>query len=505
MTRDISRLSKGQYDVLVIGGGINGAAIAHMAALNGMKTALIEKGDFASGTSSKSTKLIHGGLRYLEHFEFGLVKESLHERAIQLKSAPHLVKPLEFIIPVYKDDLRPFWMMRLGVRLYDILSGKHHIGKHQPIRREEIVDHIPEINKEGLLGGLIYYDAQMDDARLCLENVLSAKEKGAHVANYTEAKSFIQEHGKTVGVIAQDILGQKILDIRAKKVICATGPWTNNFKNRENSRSPHKIRTTKGVHLVYNERFSEKALLLTTKNDRRIFFVIPWHGHSLIGTTDTDYQGDPDLVKVEEEDIAYLMENLKRFFPKASFDRSKIITTFAGLRPLVYSEGNPSAVSRRDLIEESYSGIIYVMGGKYTTYRQIAENVVKKVLKKDPVETKHHFAVYGSGDIAEEAHHVGRDKNVDAKIVQHLMNFYGTKYKDVLPLLEDHPALKEPICSCTQHIKAQILYALENEMAQTEEDVIERRLGLQWQRCQTQQCRKVIKDIVQDFHEGKTL
>ncbi len=505
MTRDISRFGKGQYDVLIIGGGINGAAISHMAAMNGLKTALIEKGDFASGTSSKSSKLVHGGLRYLENLEFDLVYESLHERAIQLKSAPHLVKPLQFIIPVFKDDPRPFWMMRLGVLMYDLLSGKNHIGKHQAITKEEVIQAIPDINTDKLVGGLIYYDAQMDDARLCLENILSAKEKGAHIANYTEAKSLITEHGKTVGVIAQDILGQKILDIRAKRVICATGPWANSFKYRENSRSPHRIRTTKGVHLVYKERFSEKGLLLTTKKDRRIFFVLPWHEHTLIGTTDTDYKGDPDAVSVEPEDIAYLMEHMKRFFPTKQLDDSKIITSFAGLRPLVYSEGNPSAVSRRDMIDESYTGIIYVMGGKYTTYRRIAESVLKKVLKKDPIATKEYFPVYGSGEIKEEAHHIAKDLDVDAGLVQHLMNFYGVRYKDVLKLTEDHPFLLEPVCTCTRHIKAQILYALENEMALSVEDIVERRLGLQWEECASQQCRTVIADMILEFRQGKIL
>ncbi len=505
MTRDISRLSKGQYDVLIVGGGINGAAIAHIAALNGLKTALIEKGDFASGTSSKSTKLIHGGLRYLENFEFDLVKESLRERSIQLKSAPHLVKPLPFIIPVFKDDARSLWMMRLGVKLYDFLSGKHHIGKHQAVTKEQVISGIPDIKQDGLVGGMIYYDAQMDDARLCLENILSAKEKGAHVANYTEARTFIQEHGKTIGVVAQDILGKKIFDIRAKKVICAAGPWINQFKNRENSRSPHKIRTTKGVHLMYSEKFSEKALLLTTQKDRRIFFVIPWHEHSLVGTTDTDYEGDPDLAAVEEEDIAYLMENLKRFFPTKHLDRSNIITTFAGLRPLVYSEGKPSSVSRRDLIEESFSGIIYVMGGKYTTYRKIAEHVFKKAFKKNPQKSEDSFSVYGSGAIEEEPHHVARDKDVDVAIVQHLMNFYGIRYKDVLALIEDHPLLKEPICSCTRHIKAQIVYALDKEMAQTADDIVERRLGLQWEHCPSKQCRTVVSDMVEEYRQGKIL
>ena len=496
MTRDITRLSKGQYDVLVVGGGINGAAAAHMAALNGLKVALIEKNDFASGTSSKSTKLIHGGLRYLENFEFDLVYESLHERALLLKSAPHLVKPLKFIIPVYKKDARPFWVMRLGVWLYDRLSGRKHIGQHRRISIHDVVKAIPQINRDGLLGGLIYYDAQMNDARLCLENVLSAQERGAHVANYVEARSFIYENGKAVGVLVQDVLTKKVFEMRAKKVMCTLGPWTNRLRSQESGQMPNKIRTTKGVHLVYAETFSQEAIFLTTQKDRRIFFVIPWQGHSLIGTTDTDYQGNPDRVNIEEEDTQYLLSHLRRFFPQTEFSEEKIITTFAGLRPLVYSEGNPSSVSRKDLIEESYSGVIYVMGGKYTTFRRIAEAAIRKISKREPVSTKEYFPVYGSGQIIETSSAIAAKHNLDAALVQHLIDFYGIRYTDVMTLIDKNPTLKEPLCSCSPAVKAQVIYAIQNELAMRAEDIIERRLGLQWTGCKTQHCRREIQKIL---------
>src|SRR3989338_9573641 len=200
MIRNLGKLAGEKFDLLVIGGGINGAAIANIASGRGLKTALVEKGDFASGTSSKSTKLIHGGIRYLENLEFDLVHEALVERAIQIQSVPYLVKPLEFIIPVYKNDKRPIWMMQLGVFLYDALAAKYRIGQHQSLTRDNLVRSEPNLKKEGLSGGVIYYDAQMDDARLCLENVLAADQKGATVANYIDVRSFIKEEGRAVGV-----------------------------------------------------------------------------------------------------------------------------------------------------------------------------------------------------------------------------------------------------------------------------------------------------------------
>jgi glycerol-3-phosphate dehydrogenase len=497
--RDTTFLTKGPYDLLIVGGGINGAALANMASLNGLSTALIEKNDFASGTSSKSTKLIHGGLRYLENLEFDLVYESLHERSIQIKSAPHLVKPISFVIPVYKNDVRPFWMMRLGVYLYDVLSGTHRLGKRKKLSVEEVQKIVPDIKKEGLLGGLLYFDAQMNDARLCLENILSAKERGAHVANYVEARSLIKENGKTVGVIGYDSLGDKILNIRAKQVVCAMGPWTNPFIEKD--KGPHKthVRTTKGVHLVYRDTFSEKALFLTTQKDRRIFFVIPWYDHSLIGTTDTDYNGPADEVSADDNDIDYLLEQMKRFFPSKNIKRERILTTFAGLRPLVSNEGKPSALSRKHVLEKSYSGVLYVIGGKYTTYRKIAEDVLREIIQRKPRDTKGNYPIYGGGKIEGSPEQAAEQYGVDVNTVQYLMSFYGSRYTDVLKLFEQYPQSKKHLCTCSPAIIAQVIYAIETELAQTKEDIIERRLRLQYLECSTRQCYTEIDHILRAY------
>lgn len=497
MKRAIDNLAREQYDLLVIGGGINGAAIAHMAVLNGLKTALIEKGDFASGTSSKSTKLIHGGLRYLENLEFGLVRESLKERSIQLNSAPHLVRPLKFIIPVYKSDKRPLWLVKWGVRLYDYLSGKYVIERHRTLTAEGVCHLVPDISREGLIGGVMYSDAQMNDARLCLENVLSADEKGADVANYCEARTLIQENGKTVGANVRNTLTNESFAVRAKGVVCAVGPWTNEFMKKESGHSPKQVRTTKGAHIIYKGRVSHHAILVPSVQDRRIFFIIPWQQNSLIGTTDTDYSGAADDVTVKQEDIDYLIREAARVLPDGDFSAENIITTFAGLRPLVRSQGSPERMSRRHAIKKSYSGIKYVFGGKYTTYRKIAEDVISDLAKKPLVNTQERFPVYGSGVVHEKAETLAPKYGLEPKTVQYVMDTYGVKYKDVLSLIDGDGSLREPICSCSRAIRAQVVYSIKTEMAMTPEDIIDRRLMLNFHDCPSGRCRKTVREILQ--------
>jgi glycerol-3-phosphate dehydrogenase len=497
MNRDIEQFKKNTYDLLVVGGGINGAAIAHLAAKRGMKVALLEKGDFASGTSSKSTKLIHGGIRYLENLEVDLVYESLRERHLQLKVAPHLVKPLPFVIPVYQGDKRPLWMMQFGVFLYELLAGPFRVGARKNLSREEVIGLEPGIEQKGLKGGVLYYDAQMDDARLCLENVLMAAQYGAHVANYAKAVSFLKENGRVVGVKAHDMLGIREFEVRAKRVICAAGPWTNDLLRLDIPGAKKKVRTTKGIHIVCRGEVSKHAILIGSQSDRRIFFVIPWMGNSLIGTTDTDYVAGPDAVKVEPEDMEYLIRESKRVFPKLDLSPSNILATFAGLRPLVRRRGSASKVSRKHLFYEAPSGVIFVVGGKYTTYRKVAEDCVKRILgtgsffeggqapflRKGASPQKGacplcEFTLYGSGVIPERAEIVAARAGLEREVVQSLMDLYGSRYTDVLALAEKDPALKEKVSENPPVIKAQLVYSVQTEMARTVEDITDRRLSL---------------------------
>ncbi len=483
MKRNIEQLSKIPYDLLVIGGGINGAAVANLASQAGIRTALVEKGDFSSGTSSKSTKLIHGGLRYLENFEFGLVKESLRERAVQLKSAPHLVHPLAFVIPVYKNDKRPLWMMKLGVKIYDVFSGRHVIHPGRGLSAQEVIHFIPEIEQENLTGGVIYWDAQMDDARLVLENVLEAESHGAHVANYVEVRSFLKENGKAVGVEAKDTLTGQVFQIHAKKIICAVGPWTNVFQQKERSRSPDKVRTTKGVHIVYRGQFCEHAVFIQSQRDKRIFFVVPWYGNSLIGTTDTDYKDHPDDVSVKDSDIEYLFEEAGRVFPKEKFTEDKIITTFAGLRPLVQKEGAPPGkVSRKHVIEESFSGVQYIIGGKYTTYRVIARHSLESLLKNKSSGSKSEETVplYGGEPLSLTPEILQNEYNLPPDVIENLCRTYGGRVRDVLKLTQQDSKLGERLHPDSPIIRAQIKYAVDVEMAQKPDDIILRRLPISY-------------------------
>ena len=497
MQRDISKFTYGTYDILIVGGGINGAAIAHMAALNGLKAALLEKNDFASGTSGRSTKLIHGGLRYLETFDLDLVREALRERFFLLRDAPHLVKPLSFIVPVYRGDRKPLWMMRLGVWLYDQLAGKYKIGRRRFVPRDELLGSMSGLKEEGLLGGVSYYDAQMDDARLVLENVLSARAHGAHVANYAEVRSFLKKDGKAAGVLAFDRVGEREFEISARKVVCAVGPWTNVLMHEEEGNVPPLVRTTKGIHVVCEGQLSYRALIIPTSRDKRVFFVIPWMGNSLIGTTDTDYTADPDAAAAGQDDIDYLFRELRRVFSEGTFQEEKIVTIFAGLRPLVHKRGEPAQISRDHVIKEAYSGVIYVIGGKYTTYRKIAEDCLKRIVRSRPLaDTRAGFPVYGSGEITEGAQVVAERNGLDIDIVKYLMDFYGTRYIDVLQLIQNDPALKEPLCACSPAIRAQVVYAIETEMAVRNEDIIRRRLSLVYRPCRSGQCMKEIQKMI---------
>ena len=492
--RNFDKFTKKKYDLLVIGGGINGAGIARLAQDHGLKTALLEKGDFASGASGKSTKLIHGGIRYLENFNFGLVIEGLRERLIQLKAAPHLVKPLSFIIPVYEGDKRPLWMMKLGVFIYDRLAGKCSIGSHTRLTTDKILELIPGIKPEGLLGGILYHDAQMDDARLCLENILSAKEKGADISNYVEVISFLKDGEKVIGGLAKDTLDGAVFEIRAKRIVCAVGPWTNSLLKKDNSYAKKMIRMTKGVHIVYEGKFSDHAILLPSDRDGRIFFVIPWMGHSLIGTTDTPYVRNPDAVCAFDKDIQYLVENTKRVFPTKDFSSKNIITSFAGLRPLLRRRGSPSKVTRNHAIAGTKSGLTFVTGGKYTTYRRIAQDSLWKMFK---IRVKKDFNLYGGGNTRANPNDLAKEYNLNPKTITFLIDKYGTRFQEILRLLEKDKLLAEKICDCSPIIKAQLVYSVQNEMAFTSDDIISRRLSLQFIPCKSKNCRNFISQFMQ--------
>jgi glycerol-3-phosphate dehydrogenase len=322
------------------------------------------------------------------------------------------------------------------------------------------------------------------------------------VANYVEVECFIKDNNqRAVGVKVRDLLNDVRMDIFASKIIVAAGPWGNELIEKDMPHSVKRPRPTKGVHIVYRGEISPSAFLLQSRQDRRIFFVIPFKGNSLIGTTDTDYHQSPDRLQVDDEDIQYLLQEANRVFPNINFDASKIITTFAGLRPLVADLGHPSRISRKHAIESSSSGIYFVMGGKYTTYRAIAEEAVLKAMPHlaSLMPYGRQYALYGSGGSNEELKILGQRFEVSVDLIRYLQGMYGSRFGDVLNFARGNKQLKERICSCSPAIAAQVIYAQQVEMAQTVEDVMGRRLGLSYLGCPKGDCRRAVEEILKKY------
>lgn len=376
-----------RYDVVIIGAGINGAGIARDTAMRGLKVLLIDKGDLGAATTSASTRLIHGGLRYLENFEFGLVRESLREREILLRIAPHLVKPLAITIPIYKQSKRGRVTIRAGMILYDLLSWNKSLPRHRMLSRAETLKRWPGLNSEGLLGSALYYDAQVEfPERLVLENVQSAREFGAEVFTYTQVTGFAVENGKVSGVefVRED--GQKHF-AETEIVINAAGPWIDQVLDRLPVESPKLIGGTKGSHIVVPP-FPDapaNAIYVEARSDRRPIFVIPWNDVFLIGTTDVRFQGDPDEVHCELWEIDYLLAETNLALPGSHLTRDSILYAYSGVRPLpVTGDKDEQSITRRHFIREHprLPNLLSIVGGKLTTYRSLAEECVDLIFRK---------------------------------------------------------------------------------------------------------------------------
>jgi glycerol-3-phosphate dehydrogenase len=375
------------FDVIIIGAGINGAGIARDAAMRGLKVLLVDKSDPGSGTTSASTRLIHGGLRYLEHYEFGLVRESLRERETLLKIAPHLVRPLPITIPIYKHSRRGRATIRAGMIAYDLLSIGKSLPRHRMLSRRETLKQLPGLNPEGLLGSALYYDAQVEfPERLVLENVLAAREHGAEVLTYTRVTKLLTEGDSvsTVEFVCED--GQTSC-VRADVVVNATGPWVDRLLEQAPVQSPRLIGGTKGSHIVVPafDGAPTTAIYIEAQSDRRPFFIIPWNGNYLIGTTDVRFEDDPDEVRSEPWEIDYLLAETNRAFPSVQLTREHILFTYSGVRPLARTgDKDEQSITRRHFIREHprLRNLLSIVGGKLTTYRSLAEECVNTVFRK---------------------------------------------------------------------------------------------------------------------------
>ena len=377
-------LKSTKYDLLVIGGGITGAGIALDAASRGLKTALVEKNDFASGTSSRSTKLIHGGLRYLKQFEIALVREVGRERAIVHKNAPHLVPSEKMLLPLIKGGTYGKFATSIGLMVYDVLAGVESADQRKMLSKEETLKKEPLLNEETLEGAGIYAEYRTDDARLTIEVIKTAGQYDADSVNYVMATDFVYQNGQVCGIKAQDTLSGEEFEIASKHIVSAAGPWVDDLRQKDHSLTGKHLHLTKGVHIVVpKEKFPLQQAIYFDVPDGRMIFAIPRGKITYIGTTDTDYNGDKDRILTNKEDVAYLLDASNAAFSTIHLTKSDVVSSWAGVRPLIHEAGKSSSeISRKDEIFESNTGLLSIAGGKLTGFRKMAQRIVDVVVKK---------------------------------------------------------------------------------------------------------------------------
>jgi Glycerol-3-phosphate dehydrogenase len=501
-TTNIRALNNAHFDVLVIGGGVTGAGVALDAAARGYAVALIEKADFASGTSSKSTKLVHGGIRYLPNFDFALVREALIERGLLLQNAPYLVHPLPFVLPIYEGDRHPVGMpfttprgiglsrlLDMGLFLYDGLAGRHNIARHRHLSREKVLEYAPLLNPQGLKEGFMYYDAQTNDVRLTMSLIRTAARYGAVVTNYTQAVSFIKdENGKLSGAQVQDGIGKQQLTVYARHIVNATGIYSDQIEQMTGEPSQIEIEPSKGVHLVLAQekmQLAHHAIVLPETADRRILFIVPWESRVIYGTTDTG-SGDLDHPMVSPEDTTYLLNYLNRYL-STNFSKEDIISTYAGYRPLIKparTGGSTAKLSRSHMVLENAAGLVTITGGKLTTYRLMAQDTVDLLSKRDGVKPVHPtiaLPLQGSAAWPQVKKNLGRrgaQLGLSGRTVEHLGRTYGSGAETIMDMVKQDPTLRQLLVADLPYIQAEVLYACRYEMAMTPADVLSRRTSI---------------------------
>jgi len=478
-------------DVLIIGGGITGAGIARDAALRGFRTALVDKADFGAGTSSHSSRLIHGGIRYLEQGAFHLVFEASHERRVLLTIAPHLVRPLAFLFPLYRGGRLPAWKLRAGMWLYDLLSSFRNVRWHRWLRAKQVRRVEPGLRDRGLIGAALYYDAQTDDARLVIATVRSAMRAGALAANYVETTALLKPDGRVRGAVVRDVLTGQTATIRANVVVNATGPWSDQLRRLDDPQAAPILRLTKGAHVTVPRRrlANEHAVTLLSPVDGRVMFVLPWGDLSYIGTTDTDADASPDGLRVTAADVTYLLRSANAAFPHAHLAPNDVVSAWVGLRPLLRADhADPSQVSREHKVFASDQGLITIAGGKLTTYRVMARDVVDRVAARLheldgrplPPRAQTDTQPLPGGEAAEldVLGEAARARGASEATARHLVASYGSEAAAVLNLVDRDRRLGDAIIAGRPEIWAEIAYAVERELAVRVQDVLVRRLHL---------------------------
>ena len=457
-----------EWDVIVIGGGSSGLGIALDSATRGYKTLLVERSDFAKGTSSRSTKLVHGGVRYLAQANFSLVREALKERGLLEQNAPHLVKNQTFLIPNYK-----WWeglYYTLGLKTYDFLAGKLSLGASKHLGKNETIRKLPTIKKSTLKGSVSYQDGQFDDSRLAVNIAQTAIENGAVLLNYFEVKNLIKDqNNKVSGVVAEDIETQKVYNFKAKAVINATGVFADDILQMDKAGERKRIQPSQGVHLVFDKSFlpSEDAIMIPKTDDGRVLFAVPWHDKVIVGTTDEMVDKHTDEPNASEKEVEFILETFNRFIDKKA-TREDIKSIYAGLRPLAATDdenGKTKEISRGHKILVSNSGLFSITGGKWTTYRKMAEDTLGRVIsfgklpKKDCVTE--HLSIHGAMNTNERDNH-------------HYV--YGSDQSQLQKLIQNDASLGEKIHPDLKYLIVEVLWAARHEMARTVEDVLARRV-----------------------------
>ena len=485
----VNALKNNDFDMLIIGGGATGAGVALDAASRGLKTALVERDDFAAGTSSRSTKLIHGGVRYLEaavkHFDrtqFNLVRDALKERAILLEIAPHLARPIPLVTPIYNLLEVPYVMT--GLKLYDWLAGKANLTPSRFVDAHEALNRFPMLKAEGLRGGVIYYDGQFDDARMNVSIALTAAEQGAKVANHVEVTDLLKENGRVSGAWLRDTLTGDTFEVAAKVVVNATGPFADKVRQMDDPDAKPMLSASSGVHIVLDERFSppETGLLIPETEDGRVLFLLPWLGHTLVGTTDqpADIQPNP---KADEDDVEYILRHIHRYF-SIPVDRSDVKATWSGLRPLVSdpNAADTAKLSRDHVINISDSKLLTIAGGKWTTYRKMALDTVNEAQKlgdlggADEPKTAKIKLVGGEAYSASAAGQLQEDYGLESDVASYLNRAYGDRAPKLADLAQN--GLGERLVPGHHYLNAEVVYGAREEAARSTVDILARRTRL---------------------------
>jgi glycerol-3-phosphate dehydrogenase len=455
------------WDVIVVGGGATGLGTALDAASRGYKTLLLEQADFAKGTSSRSTKLVHGGVRYLAQGNIGLVREALYERGLLIKNAAHLVKNESFIIPNYDWWSGAFYT--IGLTIYDLLAGKLSFGRSKHISKEETIARLPSIRQKGLRGGVVYHDGQFDDSRLAINLAQTCLEQGATVLNYFQVTGLIKDDGKVCGVIAKDVEAGTFHHLKSKAVINATGVFVDDLLQKD---EPHKkplVKSSQGIHIVLDKSFmpGEDALMIPKTDDGRVLFVLPWHGKLLIGTTDTPLNEHKLEPVALEEEIGFVMRNVSKYLIKKPA-RKDIRSIFAGLRPLAApQEGSVETkeISRSHKLIVSASGLITITGGKWTTYRRMAQDTIDKAIEIANLQPNESV----TKNLPLHGYKIDVDRN------DHLY-VYGSDREELLALVNENPEWGKKLHPKMDYIAAEVIWAVRHEMARNVEDVLARRV-----------------------------